>query len=168
MTVMPAVQFAKALEAAGVISDLDSITRVIIDVDPRDAVKVYVQRIAGKQVNEVAGLLGEMMRDGRAKVDDGERPVCYWVAMAAELLNVDTFDTLAAIGLRVVEQGPWRDSQFRMVRIEDAGAGPELEGREVELVIVRHADGSAHVAERRAQPSRHAPAGSAGIAGLVT
>jgi hypothetical protein len=65
-SILPAVQFARALEAAGVVSDLGSITRIVIDVDPRDLVKVYVERVAGQELKQVAGLLGEMMRDGRA------------------------------------------------------------------------------------------------------
>lgn len=68
--VLPATEFARALEAAGVISDLDSITRIVIDVDPCDLVKVYVQRVAGPELKLPAGLLGEMMRDGRAANPD--------------------------------------------------------------------------------------------------
>jgi len=63
---LPAVQFARALEAAGVVTDLDSIERIIIDVNPAELVTVYVKRVAGPQIREAAGLLGEMMRDGRA------------------------------------------------------------------------------------------------------
>jgi len=66
MAVISAVQFARALEEAGVVSDLNSITRIVIDVNPADVVKVYVERVAGKPMKEVAGLLGEMMHDGRA------------------------------------------------------------------------------------------------------
>ena len=66
-------EFFRALEAAGVISDLDSITRVIIDVRPGEMVQLYVQRVAGQPLKEVAGLLGEMMRDGGAAVA-GEAP----------------------------------------------------------------------------------------------
>ena len=71
---LPAVQFAKALEEAGVISDLDTITRIVIDVDPANVVQVYVQRVAGPELEQVAGLLGEMMRDGRAA--PGHVPGC--------------------------------------------------------------------------------------------
>jgi hypothetical protein len=38
-------QFAKALEAAGIISDLDSIERVIIEICASDVVRIHVQRI---------------------------------------------------------------------------------------------------------------------------
>jgi hypothetical protein len=75
--ILPAVEFARALEAAGVVSELDSITRIVIDVDPRDLVKIYVERVAGPQLKDVAGLLGEMMHDGRAVNPDsapGETP----------------------------------------------------------------------------------------------
>jgi hypothetical protein len=70
---LPVAEFARALEAAGVVSDLDSIERIVIDLDPHDVVKVYVQRIAGPEIKQVAGLLGEMMRDGRAVNPDAPR-----------------------------------------------------------------------------------------------
>lgn len=65
-SILPAVQFARALEAAGVVSDLDSVERIVIDINPAEVVTVYVKRVAGPELAQVAGLLGEMMRDGRA------------------------------------------------------------------------------------------------------
>jgi hypothetical protein len=71
-SILPAVQFARALEAAGVVTDLDSIQRIVIDVNPAELVTVYVQRVAGPELKEAAGLLGEMMRDGRAANPDAD------------------------------------------------------------------------------------------------
>ncbi|MGH6654063.1 MAG: hypothetical protein ACRDVE_02525 [Actinocrinis sp.] len=65
--ILPATQFAKALEAAGVVSDLNSIERIVIDVNPAEPVTVYVKRVAGPELKQVAGLLGAMMADGRAE-----------------------------------------------------------------------------------------------------
>lgn len=64
--ILPAAEFARALESAGVVSDLDTISRIVIDVDPGDLVKVYVERVCGPELKQVAGLLGEMMAGGRA------------------------------------------------------------------------------------------------------
>jgi hypothetical protein len=72
---LPAAEFARALEAAGVISDLDSITRVVIDVNPGEVVTVYVERVGGPALKDVTGLLGEMMRDGRAQNPEAPRGV---------------------------------------------------------------------------------------------
>lgn len=149
-SILPAVQFARALEAAGVVSDLNSITRIVIDVDPRDAVKVYVERVAGPALTEVTGLLGEMMRDGRAVDPGAPKGVRYWVAMANELLaelQVSSREFEEA-GLRIAEVGPRRDIHSRMVLIEDREAPPELDGREVELALHREGDGPARVASR--------------------
>lgn len=123
-------EFAAALQAAGVIGDPNEIARVIIDVNPAEGVQVYVQRVAGPQLPEVAGLLGEMMRDGRA----ASPPVRYWVAVSSELMaSTDIVRGLGEAGLRIAEFGPWRDIHTRMVRVEDPGALPALEGQEVDL-----------------------------------
>jgi hypothetical protein len=52
-------QFAKALEAAGIISDLDSIERVIIDIRSGDLVRVHVQHAGDERLLSVAGMLAE-------------------------------------------------------------------------------------------------------------
>lgn len=136
--------FAKALEEAGVISDLNTVQRIVIDIDAV-AAHVYVQRIGDKRLlDAISGPLGMMLADA-----EPERAVRYWAAFAQDLLNLETFDALAAAGVRVVEQGPWRDTQTRMVLIEDAGAPPELAGREVDLIMHREGGGVATVAERR-------------------
>lgn len=149
-SILPAVQFARALEAAGVVSDLDSIQRIVIDVDPHDLVKVYVERVAGPELKDVAGLLGEMMRDGRAVSPDAPKGVRYWVTMADELLDGPEMErSFREAGLAVVKVGGRVDRYSRMVQVEDAGASPELEGRLVELTFQRAGDGPVEVAERR-------------------
>lgn len=56
--------FAKALEEAGVISDLNSITRVIIDIQPGDLVRVYVERVGeNRLLDAFSGPLGMMLAE---------------------------------------------------------------------------------------------------------
>ena len=50
-------QFAQALEAAGVVSDLSTIERIVIDVTASDFVKVYVKRIGDERLINLAELL---------------------------------------------------------------------------------------------------------------
>jgi hypothetical protein len=49
--------FAKALEEAGVVSDLDGIERIVIDVRPDDVIRVHVQRIGDWRVIDLAEML---------------------------------------------------------------------------------------------------------------
>ena len=50
-------KFAKALADAGVVSDLDRIKRIVIDVRPDDVVRVHVQRIGDGRLIDVAAML---------------------------------------------------------------------------------------------------------------
>jgi hypothetical protein len=52
-------QFAKALEAAGIISDLDSIERVIIEICASDVVRIHVQRIGDVGDERLLPLVGD-------------------------------------------------------------------------------------------------------------
>ena len=143
---LPVAQFAKALEAAGVVSDLDSITRLVIDVNPAEGVTVYVQRVAGPELKDIAGLLGEMMRDGCATNPEAPRGVRYWVLVSRELLDSPAW---TQAGLRRIELGAWEDRhQARWVLFEDPGASPALEGLEVELTFERHGFDAPRITER--------------------
>jgi hypothetical protein len=55
-------EFAKALEAAGVVSDLDTIERIVIDVR-WDRVDVHVKRIGTGRLLGVAPLLPPLLAD---------------------------------------------------------------------------------------------------------
>lgn len=48
---------ADKLHEAGLIPSPNNVTRVIIDINPRDAVKVYVESIAGESLIDIVGLL---------------------------------------------------------------------------------------------------------------
>jgi len=64
MSIPTGVAFARALEKAGVISDLDSITRVVIDIQPDDTARVYVERIGDSRLLEAfKGPLGMMLAE---------------------------------------------------------------------------------------------------------
>lgn len=145
-SILPAVQFAKALEAAGVVDDLNSITRIVIDVDPGDMVKVYVERVAGPALKDVAGLLGEMMRDGRAADPDAPKGVRYWTDLPAE--GDFMLRTLSACGIRIIEQGPRTGPRTEMYLVEDPGAPENLAGRTVSLTFVREDDSPVRVLQR--------------------
>lgn len=68
--------FAKALEEAGVISDLNSITRVIIDIQPGDVARVYVERVGDKRLLDAfSGPLGMMLPHAAADCRPAEGPV---------------------------------------------------------------------------------------------
>lgn len=49
--------FAQALADAGVVSDLNTISRIVIDVTANDAVKVHVQRFGDERLIDLAALL---------------------------------------------------------------------------------------------------------------
>lgn len=56
--------FAKALEEAGVITDINRVERIIIDVaDAMAPVRIYVQYIGDKKMLDVAGVLGTMIAE---------------------------------------------------------------------------------------------------------
>ena len=50
-------KFAKALEDAGIVSDLSTIERIVIDVRSDDAVRVHVQRIGDDRLIDLAAIL---------------------------------------------------------------------------------------------------------------
>jgi hypothetical protein len=124
--------FAKALEEAGVVSDLDTVERIVIDIDATIA-RVYVQRIGDSRLLEaISGPLGMMLADVAPK------GVRYWTRVANELLDdPGTTKGFAEAGLRIVEHGGRVDPHVRMVLIEDDGAPPELDGKEVEISLTR-------------------------------
>ena len=49
--------FAKALEEAGVISDLDNIERIVIDVQVYQPIRVHVQRLGDERLIDLAGMI---------------------------------------------------------------------------------------------------------------
>ena len=57
-------EFAKALEAAGVVSDLNTIERIVIDVRADDVVHVHVQRMGTERLLSIAPLLPPLIEDG--------------------------------------------------------------------------------------------------------
>jgi hypothetical protein len=137
MSIPTGRQFAKALEEAGVISDLNTVQRIVIDVNGWDAVQVYVQRIGDSRLLDAfSGPLGMMLADARAAEPDAPLGVRYWVLVSRELLDSPTW---AQVGLRKVELGAWEDRhQMRWVLFEDPEASPKLEGLEVELTFEQH------------------------------
>jgi hypothetical protein len=144
MSVMTSVQFAKALEEAGVVTDLDSILRIVIDVNPAECVQIYVQRIGDRRLLDVAGILGTMMAEA------APRAVRYWVQIADELLSEsDAARGFDQAGLHIAEVGGRVDAYSRMVLVEDSGAPPELEGHQVELTFSRTGDEPPRITERR-------------------
>ena len=62
-------EFAKALEAAGVVSDLNTIERIVIDVQAMQPVRIYVQRIGDEQLLPAAGILGMLLAENDPKPD---------------------------------------------------------------------------------------------------
>jgi hypothetical protein len=56
-------EFAQALEAAGVVSDLGTIERIVIDVRAAGAVHVHVQRIGTERLLSIAPLLPPLIED---------------------------------------------------------------------------------------------------------
>lgn len=138
--------FAKALEEAGVVTDLNTIERIVIDVQASEPVHVYVQRFGDSRLLDAfKGPLGMMLAEN-APEPAGVR---YWVLMANELIeDPGTRQGFELAGLRIVELGPRRDILSRSVLIEDPAAPPELDGKEVELTFHRECDGPVAV-ERR-------------------
>lgn len=63
MSIPTGAAFAKALEAAGIISDLNSITRVVIDITGAEC-HLYVERVGDKKLlYAIKGPLGMMLAD---------------------------------------------------------------------------------------------------------
>ena len=127
--------FAKALEEAGVITDINRVERIIIDVaDAMAPVRIYVQYIGDKKMLDVAGVLGLMLAD--VAPEPAPKGVRYWVLVSRELLDSPAW---AQVGLRKIEPGAWEDRhQARWVLFEDPEASPKLEGLEVELTFEQY------------------------------
>lgn len=63
MSIPTGAAFAKALEEAGVVSDLNSITRIVIDINGLEA-RVYVERVGDKRLlDAISGPLGMMLAE---------------------------------------------------------------------------------------------------------
>jgi hypothetical protein len=60
---------AKALAEAGVIHDLDTVQRVIIDLRAREPVQIYVQRLGGADLRE---LLPAVLTEAKPEVIESE------------------------------------------------------------------------------------------------
>lgn len=127
--------FAKALEEAGVVTDLNTVQRIVIDIDAT-LCRVYVQRIGDDKLLEAfGGQLGLMLAEAAPETRKGVR---YWVRMSNDLLDdPGTAKGLAEAGLRIVEHGARLDHHGRMVLVEDDEAAPELDGKEVEISLTR-------------------------------
>jgi hypothetical protein len=54
---IPGQVFARALEAAGIIEDLDAIERIVIDVRGGEPVRLYVQRLGDDRLPSIAAIL---------------------------------------------------------------------------------------------------------------
>jgi hypothetical protein len=70
----------------------------------------------------------------------------YWVLATRELLHAGP--RWEDAGLRQVGFGGWQDRHTRWVLIEDPGAPPELDGKEVELTFSL-IDGKPQIADRQ-------------------
>ena len=138
-------EFAAALEAAGVITDIDTITRVIIDVDPAKSVEIHIQRIGDERLLDIVPMLAG------AQVIEQPKAVRYWVQVVDDLISGDHAFTWPA-GLRPVrpdESAPPPDTNSRWWLFEDDDAPPELAGKKVELTFSRTDRGPAKIIERR-------------------
>lgn len=56
-------EFARALEAAGIVEDLNTIERIVIDVRAGDLIKLYIQRIGDERLPLIASMLAEQCCD---------------------------------------------------------------------------------------------------------
>ena len=138
---IPGHEFAKALEAAGIVSDLDTIERIVIDVR-WDRVDIHVKRIGTKRLLGLAPLLEPLVAEGVQRVTR------YWVLVSQPLLD-DPATPWADAGLRLAEQGPWEHPGVRWCLFEDEEAPEELDGKKVDLTFERDADGKTRITERR-------------------
>jgi hypothetical protein len=140
---IPGREFAKALEAAGIVSDLDTIERIVIDVRP-DRVDIHVQRAGTKRLLGVAPLLADW---------EPVKVTRYWVLISDEVMA--TPDIQWPAGLQPVERGASEHPGMRWWLFEDDDAPPELDGKKVELAISRGRvtedgpDLPPHITERR-------------------
>lgn len=56
-SLMHAREFAKALEGAGVVHDINSIERIVIDVRNDQLIRVHVQRFGDERLIDLAAIL---------------------------------------------------------------------------------------------------------------
>jgi hypothetical protein len=142
--------FAKALADAGVVEDLDSIERIVIDVQAHDFVRVYVQRVGDERIAVAAGILGTLLADATVLERKGVR---YWVCVSDVLLHGPS-DWKSA-GLQLIEVGDEDGIGSHWCLFEDRDAPAELDGKKVALTIARGRqtedgpDLPLHVTERR-------------------
>jgi hypothetical protein len=69
MSILTGREFAEALEKAGVVSDLNTIERIVIDVQAAEPVRIYVVRFGDERILPAAGILGQLLAD--VEVTDG-------------------------------------------------------------------------------------------------
>jgi hypothetical protein len=128
-------QIAKALEEAGVISDIDSILRIVIELDPAKLPEIHIQRVGDKR------LLGIVPMLAGAQVIERAKAVRYWVQVADELMRDAAFGSLnwpsCLRPVRPDELAPAPDNYSRWWLFEDDDAPPELDGKRVELTLGR-------------------------------
>jgi hypothetical protein len=142
-------QFAKALEAAGVVSDIDSITRIVIDIDPAKLVEIHIQRAGDARLLDIVPMLTG------ARVVEQPKAVRYWVLIADEVIaaidgqRAETTWPACLRPLRPDESAPPPDAHCRWWLFEDADAPAELDGKKVELTFNRIAFEQPTVTDRR-------------------
>ena len=86
-SVLTTEEFAKALEAAGVISDLDTTQRIIIDLKPGHLVTIHVQRDGDKRLIDLASML-----TGAAHAKPAAMPDVVHVMPPDHLISQRTFE----------------------------------------------------------------------------
>jgi hypothetical protein len=138
---------AKALEEAGVVTDLDSVIRIVIDIDGTSLPAVYVQRVGD---DRLLGIV-PMLTDPAVRVIDRPRPVRYWVQVADDLMGDSAPDGWPP-SLRPVrpdDSAPPPDAYSRWWLFEDTDAPAELDGKKVELTFIRVDHGLPQITGRR-------------------
>lgn len=126
----PAREIVKALDAAGVISDIDGISRIVIDIQAGALPQVFVQRDGNGALADLAPLLAE------AVVTDRPEPVRYWVECSDELMAAHACWPSFLRPLKRDDSAvPLGDSHWWLFEDDDAPAG--LDGKRVVLTITR-------------------------------
>jgi hypothetical protein len=142
-------EFAKALESAGVISDIDSILRVVIDIDPAKCVEIHIQRVGDER------LLGVVPMLAGAQVIEQPKAARYWVLVADNLMRGVSPGPEWPACLRPVrpdDSAPPPDAYSRRWLFEDDDAPAELDGKKVELTFCRVDNGPAQITDRQVVP----------------
>lgn len=124
-------QIGKALEDAGLITGMDSISRLVIDIRGGEQPQVYVQRDGDQRLLDIVPMLAG------ARVHDNSRAVRYWMFMQDALMADKNIEWPA--GLRPVRADDSRppDGERRWWLIEDDNAPADLDGKRVELTFTR-------------------------------